>query len=373
MGKRLPLFLCCLIAIIAKAEVNQNAVASIQIQTQTIPWYLSMPQDGGFTIAAINALDLITSTDKKQVVVAVIDSGVYAEHPALQGKLYPGVDIVSNISNSFEQRGPDSSPDAQDEVCPATGRVATPKVLSHGTQITSVIVGNAWQGMFGVNPAVRAVPVKVTGACPANRLDLIDGIAWAAGFSGPGVEKNKHPAKVINLSISGGDTVCNSALQEMINKVVSQGVILVSAAGNTFGGPAREPAICAGVISVGSVNPDKSKAYYTAIDSRVTVYAPGGGKDFSQKNVNYKNRIRVASYEEINSKERIPVVVDTGMGTSYSSALVTGVVAALASENPQINALEVTRLLRQPDANGDCCYLDYEQLKKGLRKNITSN
>jgi serine protease len=329
-----------------------------------LPWYLGQPNTSNMS-AAINALELVRAEPRpnRSIVVAVLDNGIDATHPSLTGKLLPGADLVSAKSNARGKRSTDYSPDQAGDLCPINGR-AGDSDLYHGTKVASVIAGNGNFGITGVLRSVQILPVKVVGICKGRRDDLIDGIAWAAGFSVSGLSDNPSPAKVINISMAGGSSECHPELQNIINRVTEKNIIIVSAAGNTFGKPSLEPSVCAGVISIGAINPDRSTAFYSAIDRRIMLASPGGGAE--RKEFSFKNKIRVASLEiGLLGTSKDPGGADTGIGTSFAASLASGVIAGLALENPQISTKQVMNLIAKLSGQADGLgFLNYEQMRK---------
>ena len=72
-------------------------------------------------------------------------------------------------------------------------------------------------------------------------------------------------------------------------------MFVVAAAGNNFHKPLPEPANCKGVISVGALDAENRIEVYSALDSRTTLYAPGGGKRLSASADWSVNKLKVAS------------------------------------------------------------------------------
>ncbi len=293
--------------------------------------------------AAINIAGL--SAGPHPVVVAVIDSGVMAEHPSLAGRLLPGYDMQSQPANLRKGRSDNFAPDPLGTQCDQ--RPTSSAYRTHGTEVASLVAGNGHGGVFGVNPQARVLPIRVMGACGMARRDLMDAIRWAAGLPVEGVPDNAYPARVINLSLSGGSTQCSTALQALVDQLGAQGVVLVAAAGNNFHKALFEPANCQGVISVGSVDAENRIEVYSALDARTVLYAPGGGRTLHTRQAWGVNKLRVATFDlDFLGRERANAL-DRGVGTSYAAPLVAGFISFWLSHRPQTSTAEVLAELPQ--------------------------
>jgi serine protease len=74
-----------------------------------------------------------------------------------------------------------------------------------------------------------------------SRADLLDAIAWASGLPVPGIPENPTPARVINMSIAGGLSVCGSDLQKLINRVIEKKYLSLQQRATTFTNPYPNP------------------------------------------------------------------------------------------------------------------------------------
>src|SRR3954452_20359145 len=104
-------------------------------------------------------------------VVAVIDTGVKADHPDLVGQTLPGHDFIQNDDTAQDGNG-------------------------HGTHVTGIIdalTGNG-VGVESVAPGAKVLPVRVLDDDGNGDADVVaEGINWATD----------HGADVINLSLGG--------------------------------------------------------------------------------------------------------------------------------------------------------------------------
>lgn len=142
----------------------------------------------------------------------------------------------------------------------------------HGTHVASTIAEatNNGEGVAGLAFGCALMPVKVLdNEGTGSFFDVAEGVDFAANFTQGGT----HPVKVINLSL-GGDSV-SQTLQRSIDRAVSQGIVVVAAAGND-NAKVSFPASQANVIAVGAVDARKHKAPYSNFGPELDVVAPGG-------------------------------------------------------------------------------------------------
>jgi serine protease len=166
--------------------------------------------------------------------------------------------------------------------------------------------------------------------------DLLDALAWAAGLPVEGTSPNANPAKIINLTFSGGKQVCGVDLQKLLDKLSTKNIFLVAAVGNPFGRKITEPANCQGVISVGAVDAENNIESYSALDPRTVIYAPGGGKSLDKDAPWRINKLKVATFEVDFRGSELHAGVARGVGTSYAAPLVSGFISLLLSQRPDM-------------------------------------
>ena len=318
-------------------------------------------------VASVNApaaWDITRGTGA--AVVAVIDGGVRFDHPDLAGRLLPGYDFVSadctpgtgscttatefTTANDGDGRDPDAS-DPGDWVTAA--EVASNPILAgctvedstwHGTHIAGIIgaASNNSIGVAGLNWNATILPVRVSGKCGAYRSDVIDGMRWAAGLPVPGVPDNLRPAKIINISLGSPGSCQTSAYDPAVSDVLATGAIVVAAAGNEDTG-LIQPANCTGVISVGAVRGDGTRAVYSNSGANLTIMAPGGdytlGTDDRLLSTNNAGTTTPQPYSSTGFYTSLA-------GTSFSTPVVTGVVSLMLSANPNLTSAQVIDILK---------------------------
>lgn len=352
--------------LLKKVATIVSAIATFSAgASPDLPWHLGANSTNLSAPSSINTSKIKPGQTK--VVVAVIDSGVIASHPSLSGQLLPGYDMLSAPNNLRGGRSTNFAPDERDARCGQ--RLVSGAFRTHGTEVASLIAANGVDGVYGVNPSAKILPIRLFGACSMSRNDLLDAISWAAGFPVAGVPDNPTPAKIINMSIAGGLSVCGADLQALINRVIEKKIFVVAAAGNNFHKPLPEPANCNGVISVGALDAENNIEVYSALDSRTVLYAPGGGKKLSIDAPWAINKLMVATYElDFFGKEK-SAALERGVGTSFAAPVVAGFISLWLSHNPtkQPSDLfrELPKFLRQVPNHEKCA----DCLPKGLAAN----
>lgn len=205
-----------------------------------------------------------------KVKIAVLDSGIDKNHKILKGK-------IKDEYNAIDESEP-----AIDEI-------------GHGTAVSGVIVTES--------PEVELYSVKVLdNRGKGTAEDFVKGIEWS-------IEKG---VDIINLSF--GISKDKQILKDSINRAIDSGIIIVSAAGNTYGGDVDFPAMYEKVISV------------TAVDSnnKIASFAPKGKVDFSAPGVNIPI-ITLGDGNSINS------------GTSLAAPYISSIVALILQNRENFN------------------------------------
>ncbi|MGW0781108.1 type VII secretion-associated serine protease mycosin [Streptomyces sp. NPDC002913] len=195
-----------------------------------------------------------TSTGR-DVTVAVIDTGVDASNPDLQGQVLAGKDLA-----------PESPGDERDDYD------------GHGTGMAGLIAGTGesggGDGAFGLAPGAKILPIrlrddtgKVNGATGSKNFndDVSAGIRFAVDAG----------AKII--SISQGNSDGSEALSGAVEYALGKGALVFAAVGNTGGeGNAVEyPAGTPGVVGVGAIGKNLQRAESSQFGPQVDLTAPG--------------------------------------------------------------------------------------------------
>jgi subtilisin family serine protease len=268
----------------------------------------------GFNI--INADDaynagLISQFPARQIIVAVIDTGIKTDHEDIAGMTITGRNI---LNPGFEPYDDDISG-------------------GHGTHAAGIIgaqTGNS-TGMAGTaytnvswSARVFLMPVKILDSNgEGSDADGAAGIIWAAD----------HGANVINISVGGPDK--SDVLQNAVNYAYQKGCVVVAAAGNN-NGPVWYPAACANVISVAATDYDDKKASFSNY-GKIDVCAPGVDI-WSCTN----------SLPEYNSES----------GTSFAAPFVSGLAAMIMLKYPDLTPDEVRTIIERSAVDVDAAGYD---------------
>jgi type VII secretion-associated serine protease mycosin len=254
------------------------------------------------------------TTKGKGVTVAVLDTGVEADHPDLDGNVLPVKDMIG-----FGAREGDRS------------------WARHGTAMAGIIAGHGHgpgdsQGVMGIAPEASVQPVRVIledGDAARSRARssrgnaLADGIRWAAD----------HGADVINLSL-GDDSASahpEPSEDEAVQYALRKGVVVVASAGNggEKGDHVSYPAAYPGVIAVTAVDRYGTRAAFSTRRWYATVSAPGVDIVIADPDHKY--------YE--------------GWGTSAASAFVSGAAALIRAAHPGLTPAQIKKLLEDTARN----------------------
>lgn len=210
--------------------------------------------------------------------IAIVDTGVQANHPDLSGKVINGFDFVEDDYISQDGNG-------------------------HGTHVAGIAAAttNNAQGIAGVAPKVSILAVRVLDQNGSGSLaDVASGIRYAAD----------QGAKVINLSLGAASS--SQTLKDAVDYAWNKGVVLVAAAGNSNSSSFSYPASYTNVIAVGGTDQNDQKMSTSNYGtSWVDVAAPG---------LNITSTFSGSTYRTLS-------------GTSMATAHVSGLAGLLASQS----------------------------------------
>jgi serine protease len=324
-------------------------------------WYLRAPAGEMRSSAnAEAAWDRITGS--ASVVVAVLDTGVLADHLDLSGQVLAGYDMVSDLATANDGDGRDADAgDPGDWITSAENSTRGGDFQNcgaassswHGTKIAGIVgaVADNGQGMAGTAFGAKILPVRVLGKCGGFDSDIQAGMRWAAGLAVPGLPLNPNRAHVINLSL-GGSGACSAATgyPAVIAEVRAAGTVVVAAAGNSAGHAVELPANCPGVIAVAGLRHAGSKVGFSDLGSAVAISAPAG----NCINLGLNEPCLYPILSTSNSGTQRPNAggsiwtdsYNATYGTSFAAPIVAGTAALMLSARPQLQPQEVLTLLQ---------------------------
>ncbi|MFC9233837.1 type VII secretion-associated serine protease mycosin [Streptomyces decoyicus] len=277
-----------------------------------------------WALQAVHAQQAWRTTKGEGITVAVLDTGVDANHPDLAGQVLPEQDLVGFGAGSGDE---------------AWAR--------HGTGMASIIAGHGHDagredGVLGLAPAARILPVRVIledsdpqreRARSEKAGALADGIRWAAD----------HGADVINMSLGDDSESAHPEPREdaAIQYALGKGIPVVASAGNggQKGNHVSYPAAYPGVIAATAVTHLGGRARFSTRHWYATVSAPGFDIVMADTDDGYLS----------------------GWGTSPAAAFVSGAIALIRSAHPDLSPAQIRRLLTStaqdsPDGGRDDDY-----------------
>ncbi len=274
-----------------------------------------------------------------EVVVAVLDTGIRADHPELAPLLLPGYDFVSDPISAGDLDGIDPNP--TDPLRPGAS--------FHGTHVAGTIAAasNNGKGLAGVAWNVRLMPIRVLGSQGGDPDDIIDGMLYAAGLPNRSNTIPTRSAQVINMSLTAKSTLCGDTdYQNVIDMIRAKGISIVVAAGNHaefdpstgLTNPTTSPASCRGVIAVGAVTSQLKPASYSTHHPYVFIAAPGG--DISRSP--FEGILSTMKVSESNVPQ-----YQFFQGTSMAAPHVAGVIALMRSVNPSLTPAAIEQILKE--------------------------
>lgn len=248
------------------------------------------------------------------VVVALLDTGVRADHPDLSGNILSGYDFVNNDDIANDDNG-------------------------HGTAMAGLIVAHIDNGLgsAGIAPVCRILPVKV-----ADKEGFIDpdnltkGIRYAADRG------------VAVICIPGGVAEGDAELQAAVRAAAAKGILLIAAAGSHDDATRADyPAAYDEVLEVAGTEIRDIPSRFCTLSTKAEVAAPAEG-----------DLVTTIANGEYGPTD----------GTSASAALVAGAAALVKSVNKGLTPDHIRNLLRL--SGDDIRLVEFRDRYKARRLNV---
>jgi type VII secretion-associated serine protease mycosin len=230
--------------------------------------------------------------------VAVLDTGVQADHRDLRNRVVKGYDFVNDDSSATDDNG-------------------------HGTWVAGIIAANAndGYGIAGISWKDRILPVKIMSAGgTGSTADLAAGITYAAN----------RGADIINMSVGGFPY--SQVIQDAVNNAWNKGAVLVGAAGNNNRRETFYPASYDHVVSVSATQVEDEFSHWSSYGPKVDVSAPGSSV------LTTNCTAAACMHEDWGSHTYIS-------GTSFATPNVSGVVALLMARYPAKTPAQIVNRL----------------------------
>ena len=254
----------------------------VRPSTTNDPYYAN-----GWHLPKIGAPTAWQTSSGRNVVIAILDSGVDADHPDLAAKLVPGWNMYDNNADTTDVNG-------------------------HGTKVAgaaAALTNNA-TGVAAVAGDALVMPMRVSRADGyAYYSTIASALTWAAD----------RGARVANISFYGVETSSSarSAAQYLKNK----GGLVVTSAGNYGVEETIVPSDT--MITVSATDSNDSKTSWSSYGSFVDVAAPGAG---------IYSTVNGGGYGAVS-------------GTSFSSPITAGIVALMMAANPALSPADLEKAL----------------------------
>lgn len=259
------------------------------------------------------------------VIVAVIDSGVQRDHPQLKNQMFINSGEVGTDLNGRDKSSNGFDDDLNGYIDDVSGydfnlnSGTVTDGTGHGTHVSGIIGAQHSAGsIHGIAEGVKILPLDfMDNNGSGNISDAIRAMSYAA----------KMGAKVINASWGGAP--CSQNLQKAIIDLGAQGILFVSAAGNS--GENLD------------TNPEYPAAY--GLPTQVTVGA-STARDYmsTYSNFSYTLANLMAPGDSIISTYPISTTKSLS-GTSMATPFVTGAAAILKGARPNASPSDIKNAL----------------------------
>ncbi len=266
--------------------------------SETWAWggYDPNPYLGQYAIEMLNLAAAHEVTLGSGAVVAVLDTGIQADHPHLAAHL---------TAARYDYIDDDPVPDDEFNGLDDDGDSLVDEGAGHGTHVAGIV--NL------VAPEAQIMPLRVLDSDGrGNDYILAEAVQFAV----------QNGAQVVNLSL--GMPAQSELMEEVIANATAAGVLVVAAAGNLDSSSEQYPASNPQVMAVTSVGPTAAKSYFANYGEWVDIAVPG---------------------ESITSTFPVDGYAQWS-GTSMATPFIAGQAALIRSVHPGLPPADVTTLIQ---------------------------
>ena len=273
------------------AALAKNPRIKFAERDMLLPPAVIIPDDpyypNAWHLDTINAPEAWDISFGNNVVVAVLDTGVDAAHPDLDGQLVAGWNMYDDNADTSDVHG-------------------------HGTKVAGVVAAfsNNATGVTSIAWQAKIMPVRIAGTDGwASISTIASGLRWAAD----------NGANIVNISyaVSDSGTVTDAA-----EYMRSKGGLVFASAGNDGDQLTTPPN--ASIITVSATTSSDTKASWSNYGSVIDIAAPGSGIWSTKMGGGY----------------------GSVSGTSFSSPAAAAVAALIMASDPALGPDEVENVLK---------------------------
>ena len=267
------------------------------------------------------------STGSINVVVAVIDTGIHADHPDFSGQtIRNGYDFIKDRNNAGDDFPGGIYPPGYSSIDPDPTDAI--KRFSHGTHVSGTVMAASDNeiGTSGIAWKTSLMPVRVLGKFGGTTYDLAQGIYYASGLKNDSriVLDETRRADIINMSLGG--LGFSQFEQDAISQGRKNNVIFIAASGNSSSEVVTYPGAYKGVIAVGAVDKNKKLTDYSNYGEAQDIVAPGGNTSQTKEDGVLSLYADGDTYD-----------YKFAQGTSMASPHIAGVVALMKATYSELN------------------------------------
>lgn len=291
----------------------------------------------GMDIGWVKIKDQLNTIAKRDVRVAVIDSGSTIDHPDLKNSFFRN--MIECTPGGMPNAAATEDKDQNGFVGDCIGwSFATPDNkgsrlvnddFGHGTHVGAIMAADSGnnEGVAGISNKIKLVPIKVyrNDTSQVGQMRTLDGfisnITKAVGYA------IAIKAEVINISLGWPESADTDDVRAAFAEALKNNITVVAAAGNDTHNSLVYPCAYKGVICVGASSNNGTISDFSNFGGHVDILAPG-------------NEILSAIPVKIDSEYSIKGY-DIKWGTSQASPHVAAAAALLKSTFKNITADEI--------------------------------